>query len=272
MRPPGLRRIFVIAFGADTRWRWGPGFRPLFFGVDCWRVRCRSRRSLMEGYKRFDFDELVDSIRPAMIAEGRRATDEEIQRVLEAFQGVRAEHEEQVRSARERGFPSWLEPLPDIKAIVRELSTVPDLPAPVALRKESIEEIADAVTSRGRLRGGAPRGARANAGGAPYKLWPKAALAEATRMWVQGEHGRSIRKITEAVTTKVSVTLTSENLTKHGWPPGRPFKFTREATVLVVAAIEAGLLEWDEGNGLGVLHQFSTGPDWLAIPRPEPLH
>jgi hypothetical protein len=114
-----------------------------------------------------------------------------------------------------------------------------------------------------------PKSTTAHPGGAPLKEWPRLALTEATRMWVIGAHDHSRTEIAKQVTKKVLAECDEDELAEHGWSEQRPFKFGRPAMDLVVAAIDAGDLEWDRDKGLGVFRRFSASPEWLVIPRRE---
>jgi hypothetical protein len=106
-------------------------------------------------------------------------------------------------------------------------------------------------------------------GGAQFKKWPRLALEEATRMWVEGAYEHSRNEIAKQVTKKVIADWDQDDLIAHGWDR-KPFKFTRDAMNLVVDAIEDGLLEWDADRGLGVFRKFSATPEWLPIAHRKP--
>jgi hypothetical protein len=103
-------------------------------------------------------------------------------------------------------------------------------------------------------------------GGARFKEWPRLALEEATRMWVEGAYEHSRNEIAKQVTKKVIADWDEDDLVAHGWDR-KPFKFTRDAMDLVIDAIDAGDLEWDAKKGLGVFRKFSATPEWLPIPH-----
>jgi hypothetical protein len=106
-------------------------------------------------------------------------------------------------------------------------------------------------------------------GGARFKEWPRLALEEATRMWVEGAYEHSRNEIAKQVTKKVIADWDEDDMVAHGWDR-KPFKFTRDAMDLVVDAIDAGDLEWDAEKGLGVFRKFSATPEWLPIPHRKP--
>lgn len=106
-------------------------------------------------------------------------------------------------------------------------------------------------------------------GGARFKEWPRLALEEATRMWVEGAYEHSRNEIAKQVTKKVIADWDEDDLVAHGWDR-KPFKFTRDAMDLVIDAIDAGDLEWDAEKGLGVFRKFSATPEWLPIPHRKP--
>jgi len=112
-----------------------------------------------------------------------------------------------------------------------------------------------------------PSSDRAHPGGAKWKLWPRLAIEEATRLWETNAYDRSQNEIAKQVTKTVIAKWDPADLEQHGWDK-KPFKFGRTA-ILVVAAIDAGLLEWDSVKGLGVFRKFSATTEWLVIPRPE---
>ncbi len=115
-----------------------------------------------------------------------------------------------------------------------------------------------------------PEHRRGHPGGASLKEWPRLALEEATRLWVTGAYDRSQNEIARQVTKKVRAEWDADDLVAHNWVD-KPFKFGRPAMDLVVDAIDAQLLEWNAKKGLGVLGKFSATPEWLPIPRANPL-